>query len=93
MDNIAMSEPDQDDGVESSPRSSIAELLPGMSADSLEDGVTPEFAFLLIRSRDAEGDPVWAFRATSTVNLEELLGVLVVQTELLRRKLVDFWED
>ena len=42
-----------------------------------------------IKLLDAEGDPQWSFRTTNALNLEELLGALVVQAEILKRKLTN----
>jgi hypothetical protein len=48
---------------------------------------------VLIKALDENSEPVWAFRTTEQMNLEELLGSLEVQTEALRRKLVRMWAD
>jgi hypothetical protein len=79
--------------VSDEPRVPIEQVLPGSGLHPLESGWTPLQAFVLIKALDEAGDPVWAFRTTESMNLEELLGALTVQTETLRRKLVRFWEE
>ena len=71
----------------------IAEVLPGMSLHPLPDGWTPVEAFVLVKSLDEDGRASWSYRTASTPNREELLGVLSVQAELLRRELVSEYED
>ena len=74
-------------------RKPIAEVLPGFSLHSLEDGWTPLQAFVLIKSLDEEGETSWSFRTSEQLNLEELLGALTIQVDILRNKLVQQWED
>jgi hypothetical protein len=75
------------------PRKPIEEVLPGFSLHPLDDGWTPLQAFVLIKSLDEDGDTAWSYRTSEALNLEELLGALTVQVELLRNKLVRHWED
>ena len=70
----------------------IGEALPGFMLHPLKDGWTPLEAFVLVKCLDDDGDHSWSFRTTNPLNLEELLGALTVQVELLRRKLVRSWE-
>lgn len=74
-------------------RSPIEQVLPGMSLHPLEKGWTPLQAFVLVKALDDDGDPAWCFRTSEQLNLEELLGALTLQVDLLRRKLVKLWED
>lgn len=53
---------------------------------------TPIFAFFLIKTRGGDGDESWSFRTSSAPNLEELLGALQIQVDLLRSKLVAVWD-
>jgi hypothetical protein len=71
----------------------IEQVLPGLSLHPLEPGWTPIEAFVLIKSLDEHGDSAWSYRTSATPNREELLGVLSVQVELLRRELVSEYED
>ena len=54
---------------------------------------SPIEAFVLVKCINDEGNASWVYRTTSDPNREELLGVLVVHTELLRREIVSEWED
>ncbi len=71
----------------------VEQVLPGMSLHPLEPEWTPVEAFVLIKCLDDEGGASWVYRTTAAPNREELLGALVVHTELLRRELVREWED
>lgn len=73
-------------------RSPIGEALPGFAIHQMPDGWTPLQAFVLVKCLDEHGDAVWSFRTSEKLNLEELLGALTVQTEVLRRKLVSEWD-
>lgn len=48
---------------------------------------------MLVKSLDETGETAWSFRTSEPLNLEELLGALTVQADVLRRKLVRSWED
>ncbi len=72
-------------------RLSIEQVLPGHRLHPLDDGWTPLASFNLIKCLDGDGDVVWSFRTSEQFNLEELLGALVVQTELLKRKILQSW--
>ncbi|MBB4765611.1 hypothetical protein ACFQFC_15465 [Amorphoplanes digitatis] len=71
----------------------IGEALPGFALHPLEAGWTPLEAFVLIKCLDEDGGHSWSFRTTNPLNLEELLGALTVQVEVLRQKLVSQWDD
>ena len=74
-------------------RRPIGDVLSGLGIHPLDDGWTPVEAFVVIKANDADGDTVWAYRTTAPPNREELLGVLMVQTDLLRRELLADWEE
>ena len=74
-------------------RQPVEQVLAGQTLHPLEPGWTALASFHLIKCLDDEGDVTWAFRTSEKMNLEELLGALVVQTETLRRRLVRQWED
>ena len=42
---------------------------------------------------DEEGHSVWVYRTTAVPNREELLGALIVHTDLLRKELSGDWGD
>ena len=66
--------------------------LPGLEVHPLQPDWTPVEALLLVKCLDEEGSPTWAYRTTSRLNDEELLGVLTVQAELVKRRLAAQWE-
>jgi len=70
-----------------------ADVLPGFEIHALDDGWTPLQAFVLIKSLDESGDNSWSYRTSEHLNLEELLGALTVQVDLLRRRLVNEWDE
>ena len=71
----------------------IGDVLPGFALSQLADGWAPLQAFVLIKALDESGDISWAFRTSAQFNLEELLGVLTIQCDVLRNKLVRDWDD
>lgn len=60
---------------------------------SVDEGWTPLQAFVLIKALDDDGQTAWSFPTSEPMNLEELLGALTIQVDVLRRKLVRQWED
>jgi hypothetical protein len=75
------------------PRQPIEVVLPGQQLHPLDEGWTPLATFALIKCLDEDGDVGWAFRTSEPLNLEELLGAMTVQTEVLKAKLVRDWGD
>jgi hypothetical protein len=71
----------------------VEQVLPGFALHVLPDGWTPMEAFVLLKCLDEGGDSTWSFRTTNPLNLQELLGALEVQVEVLKRKLADCWEN
>jgi hypothetical protein len=71
----------------------IAEVISGLEVHPLDEGFTPLEAFVLIKALDEHGSATWAYRKTNRLNREELLGALIVQTEVLRKELRDEWDD
>lgn len=59
----------------------------------LPESHTPLEAVLLVKTLDEEGAPSWAFRVTPGLNDEEMLGALVIRTELCRQELVSLFTD
>ena len=74
-------------------RKPIAEVLKGLEIHPLEGGWTAIEALVLMKCLDEEGRVTWAYRTTHRLNREELLGALVVHTDVLRRELADEWLD
>jgi hypothetical protein len=71
----------------------VEQVLVGMGLHPLPPEWTPVEALVLIKSLDQDGDPRWSFRTTARPNKEELLGALIVHTDLLRKELVSGWEE
>jgi hypothetical protein len=71
----------------------VTEVLRGLEIHPLEPGETALEAFVLIKVLDASGDTGWSYRTTNRLNREELLGALIVQTDVLRKELRDEWDD
>jgi hypothetical protein len=82
-----------EDQDEADGRLPIAEVLPGMAIHPLEDGWTPLEAFVLVKSLDEHGQSSWSYRTTHRPNREELLGALIVQTDLIRSELGAQWDN
>jgi len=74
-------------------RQPIGDVLPNFALHPLAQGWTPLQAFVLVKSLDEAGRTTWSFRTSEQLNLEELLGALEVQVEVLKRKLANFWDD
>ena len=72
-------------------RHPIGEVLPGFALHPLEAGCTPTQAFVVIKVVDQAGVPGWSFRTSEPPNLEELLGALTIQVDLLRARLLAEW--
>jgi hypothetical protein len=79
--------------VDSDERVPIDEALPGFKLHPLDHGWTPLHAFVLVKALDEDGDSRWTFRTSEQLNLEELLGALTVQVDILRDKLMDAWDE
>ena len=71
----------------------LAQHISAMSDEPLVEGDAPLSVWMLVKSRDAEGDVVWGVRnAGEPFTSEELLGALSGFTESLRRDLASDWE-
>jgi len=64
-----------------------------MALHPLPEGWTPVEALVLIKCLDDEGVSTWSYRTTARPNREELLGALVVHTDVLRKELLAEWGD
>lgn len=78
--------------MSSEDRLPVEQVMPGMTLHALPEGWTPVEALVLMKCLDEEGRSSWVYRTTATPNREELLGALVVHTDLLRKELVADWE-
>ena len=71
----------------------LADHISAMSDEPLVEGDQPLSVWMLVKSRDAEGDVVWGVRnAGEPFTSEELLGALTGFTESLKRDLASDWE-
>jgi hypothetical protein len=80
-------------GMSEDEREPIEQVLPGFRLHPLEESWTPLQAFVMVKCLDEAGQATWSFRTSEPLNLEELLGALTVQTELLKRRLLDEWDS
>jgi len=69
------------------------ELLRGLEFVSLPSGWSPLGAAVLVKCINEDGRVAWSFRTSDELNDEELLGALVLRTELMRRALADDYTD
>jgi hypothetical protein len=71
----------------------LAEHIAAMSDEPLVEGDAPVSVWMLVKSRDADGDLVWGVRnAGEPFTSEELLGALSGFTQSLTRDLASDWE-
>ncbi len=72
----------------------IGEALPGIRILPLKAEDMPISAIVLVKiiSTDTE-DTGWVTRGTGDINDQELLGVLIMETDRLRHNLREAWED
>ncbi len=73
---------------------SLAAILGHLTIEPLDEREMPIAAFLLIKTKVNESaEESWVYRNTPGMNLEELLGSLLIQVELLKKTLVESWGD
>ena len=71
----------------------LAQHIAAMSDEPLVEGDEAVSVWMLVKSRDADGDVVWGVRnAGQPFTSEELLGALTGFTESLKRDLASDWE-
>ncbi len=70
----------------------IEEVVPGFRIHGLFEGAEPEDVYVLIKTRDADGDSGWSLRMSNNGNPEELLGALISQADWLRQHLLTQWD-
>jgi hypothetical protein len=70
----------------------LAELIAATTDEPLVEGDKPLSVWMLVKSRDTDGDVVWGIRnAGEPLSSEELLGALTGFTESLKRDLSSDW--
>jgi hypothetical protein len=90
-----MSDTDQPDGSNGSTSRTpqqLAELIAATTDEPLLEGDQPISVWMLVKSRDVDGDVVWGVRnAGEPFSSEELLGALTGFIESLKRDLSSDW--
>ncbi len=76
-----------------SQRRPIDAVLPGFELDLLPQGWTPLDGVFLIKCLNPEGKALWSLRFTDGINEHELLGALLLQTDMLRKDMLADWAD
>ncbi|HKE73957.1 MAG TPA: hypothetical protein VKB57_10110 [Acidimicrobiales bacterium] len=72
---------------------SLSDHVADMTDEPLAPGDDPLSIWMLVKSRDADGDIVWGVRAAGEpLSTEELLGALTGFTTSLARDLASDWE-
>ncbi len=73
---------------------SIGEALPGIRIKPINETDMPVSAIVLAKiiNTDTE-DTGWVTRGTGDINDQELLGVLIMETDRLRHNLQEAWES
>lgn len=72
---------------------SLSDHVADMTDEPLAPGDEPVSIWMLVKSRDADGDIVWGVRAAGDpLPTEELLGALTGFTTSLARELASDWE-
>jgi hypothetical protein len=72
----------------------MREVFAGLATEPLDDGLTVQSAFVLVKGHDDEDDSVaWAGRSGgAAMSTEELLGALEGLISSIRRDLASDWE-
>jgi hypothetical protein len=70
----------------------IGDVLPETFLMPLPEGWKAETVFTLIKLRNQAGETSWAWRSPGITNHEEVFGALIVQTELMKQRLLEEWE-
>jgi hypothetical protein len=79
------------DGTSRTPQQ-LAELIAATTDEPLVEGDEPISVWMLVKSRDVDGDVVWGVRnAGEPFSSEELLGALAGFIESLKRDLSSDW--
>ena len=75
------------------PQIPVGDALSGLTISPLPEGWTPLEALCMVKSLGEDGSPKWAMRMTEGINAEELLGALVIHTDLLKQDMLNDWAD
>jgi hypothetical protein len=92
MNTRRMTDADQPDAGPGTTPQQLAELIAATTDEPLVEGDEPVSVWMLVKSRDVDGDIVWGVRnAGEPFSSEELLGALTGFTESLKRDLSSDW--
>jgi hypothetical protein len=87
-----MTDTDQPGATSGTSPEQLAELIAATTDEPLVEGDEPVSVWMLVKSRDVEGDIVWGVRnAGEPFTSEELLGALTGFTESLKKDLASDW--
>lgn len=67
-------------------------VMPGLQLHPLGEGEAWQWAFVLMKVKDRDGDDGWSYRTSAPPNRVELLGALRIQVAILERELLDEWD-
>jgi len=71
----------------------VGDVLGDLAFVPLPEGWSARQACLLIKCTDEDGDPAWAIRTSEDMMDEELLGVMTVRVDMLRKALAEAYVD
>ncbi|HKA85863.1 MAG TPA: hypothetical protein VKD21_18495 [Acidimicrobiales bacterium] len=87
-----MTDTDQPDAGTGRTPKQLAELIAATTDEPLVEGDEPISVWMLVKSRDVDGDVVWGVRnAGEPFSSEELLGALTGFADSLKRDLSSDW--
>ena len=81
-----MAEPD---GLEHVP---IGDVFPGVRLAQLPTGCVAETVFVFTKVRFDDETTAWRWLSPGITNQEELLGALIMQVEMLKTQMLEYWE-
>ncbi|WP_111765729.1 hypothetical protein [Nakamurella deserti] len=82
--------PDYDDDPDPG-EVTLTQLLGTLATRTLESPDDIKSATIPIRARFQDGDLSWEWRDLGEISAEELIGALLVQSELLERRILRSW--
>ena len=75
------------------PQLPIGEVLRGLTVTPLPESWSPLEVLCMVKCLGDDGSPKWALRMTGGINEEELLGALTIEVDLLKRDMLNNWND
>lgn len=74
-------------------RKPIGEVLPGIEVPPMDEGYIAIDAFMLIKTLNEEGSPIWMLRTTKGISTVELIGALDTMLDHQRDAFRKSWID